>query len=57
MPPATGSRSSTVILPTLMPRKFRRGGESRRPGAENDDVALDHSAILPAAMAATCALQ
>ncbi len=37
--------------------QLRRGGESRRAGAEDDDVPLYHGAILPSAIAATCALQ
>jgi hypothetical protein len=44
-------------LADIEPGQFRRGGEARRAGAENDDVALDHGAILPSAIAATCALQ
>jgi hypothetical protein len=57
MPPALCSRSSTAILPDIVPRELRL----RRPVPpglpQDDDVALDHSSSFPAAIAATLALQ
>src|SRR5262249_29689460 len=44
-------------LADLEPCQFRRRSKSSGPGAQDDDIALDHSGILSPAIAATLALQ